>query len=89
MTEEELLTPTFVAARYPEKRSPEPARVPMVPVFAVGTALWVIAFIIVHLNREALEASGRGWWPTCAAIGIVIGILGTVTMYVRDRRRRR
>ncbi|WP_156937639.1 DUF2530 domain-containing protein [Haloglycomyces albus] len=85
-TEEELLTPTFVPARYPEKRGTEPLRIAMMPIFALGTCVWIVAFLLTVVYRDSLEADGRGWWAVCAAIGIALGILGTTTMFFRDRR---
>jgi hypothetical protein len=58
----------------------------MTPIAAIGTLLWTIALVVTQLFRSELAESGREWWVACAVCGVAIGLMGTATMAVMDRR---
>ena len=42
----------------------------------VGTALWVIALLVMLPFTERLTDSDRGWWLWTCVAGIAIGVMG-------------
>lgn len=54
---------------------------------AVGTALWLVAFVLLLPFYGRLEASGRLWWLWTCLAGFGLGVLGWD--YCRRRRNRR
>ena len=61
----------------------EPLEVNGITAVKVGTAIWLIATMICLIQREQLEASGRGNWVWICACGVLLGLLG-----IRYTRRR-
>ena len=66
-----------------EKLALEPLEVNGITAVKVGTAIWLIATMICLIQREQLEASGRGNWVWICACGVLLGLLG-----IRYTRRR-
>jgi hypothetical protein len=56
---------------------------------AVGTALWLIAFVVMIPFAGDLEADGRLWWLATAAVGFGLGLLGLAIVLRRRARLRR
>jgi len=52
----------------------------------VGTALWLVALIVLALLHQQLADAGRSWWIAVAAVGLGLGLLGLV--YCTRRRNR-
>ena len=63
----------------------EPLDVDGVRTVAVGTGLWLLAFVLLLPFYGRLEASGRVWWLWTCIAGFGLGILGWD--YCRRRRR--
>ncbi|QSB05468.1 DUF2530 domain-containing protein [Natronoglycomyces albus] len=72
--------------RYPDQPAPQPRRMRMTPIGVAGTMIWAVAAAVLTFFHEDLKAADVGWLLTCAQLGIVIGIIGTVVMVVHDRR---
>ena len=53
-----------------------PFEIDMVPVVAVGTAVWAVLLVIFLALHGALVAHHRGWWVSVAATGVGLGVLG-------------
>ena len=66
-----------------EKLALEPLEINGITAVIVGTAIWLIATVICLIQREQLEASGRGNWVWICACGVLLGLLG-----IRYTRRR-
>ena len=66
-----------------QKIALEPLEVNGITAVTVGTAIWLIATVICLIQREQLEASGRGNWLWICACGVLLGLLG-----IRYTRRR-
>lgn len=66
-----------------QKIALEPLEVNGITAVTVGTAIWLIAMVICLIQREQLEASGRGNWVWICACGVLLGLLG-----IRYTRRR-
>jgi hypothetical protein len=64
----------------------EPLDVDGVRTVAVGTALWIIAFLALLPFYGRLEAAGRTWWLWTCLAGFGIGLFGLE--YCRRRRHR-
>jgi hypothetical protein len=64
----------------------EPLDVDGVRTVAVGTALWIIAFLTLLPFYGRLEAAGRTWWLWTCLAGFGIGLFGLE--YCRRRRHR-
>lgn len=43
---------------------------------ALGTAVWLIALVVLILLRGTLRHDGHLWWIACAATGFGLGLLG-------------
>ena len=71
------------AKRNVQKIALEPLEVNGITAVTVGTAIWLIATVICLIQREQLEASGRGNWVWICACGVLLGLLG-----IRYTRRR-
>jgi uncharacterized membrane protein YdcZ (DUF606 family) len=54
---------------------------------AVGTAVWLLLFVIGLFIRDELTTGGREWWIWTAGAGVVLGLVGYV--YLRRRWSRR
>lgn len=63
-------------------RSDEDAILPV----SIGTAIWLVALVVLLAVRSNLEESGRSWWIAVAAVGFVSGAFGLV--FLRWRRTR-
>ena len=66
-----------------QKIALEPLEVNGITAVTAGTAIWLIATVICLVQREQLEASGRGDWVWICACGVLLGLLG-----IRYTRRR-
>jgi hypothetical protein len=64
----------------------EPLDVDGVRTVAVGTALWVAAFLALLPFYGTLESTGRTWWLWTCVAGFGFGLLGLE--YCRRRRQR-
>jgi len=62
----------------------EPLDVDGVRTVAVGTALWIVAFLALLPFYGTLEATGRTWWLWTCVAGFGFGLLGLE--YCRRRR---
>ncbi len=58
----------------------------MMPFAVGGTVLWAVAGLILLVFRAQL-AGRTEWLWTCLA-GVIAGVVGSLTMYLRARRRR-
>jgi hypothetical protein len=63
----------------------EPLDVDGVRTVAVGTGMWLVAFVLLLPFYGRLEASGRIWWLWTCMAGFGLGIIGWD--YCRRRRR--
>jgi hypothetical protein len=64
----------------------EPLDVDGTRTVAVGTILWLVAFVLLLPFYGRLEESGREWWVWTCLAGFGFGVLGWD--YCRRRRRR-
>lgn len=73
--------------RYPRRPAPEPLDTNATPVVLIGTALWVVAGLLLLSRYHRFVHAGHGWllW-TCLA-GFVVG--AALYGYEHHRRRRR
>jgi uncharacterized protein DUF2530 len=55
-------------------------------IVVVGTVLYAIAFVAMLPFRTSLEHAGHGRWPWVALSGVVLGLMGLVLTFRRDRR---
>ncbi|MEI7778520.1 MAG: DUF2530 domain-containing protein [Actinomycetes bacterium] len=62
----------------------EPLPVDGVAAAIVGTALWLVALVVLLLNHNWLAAHGHSWWIQVAATG---GALGVPALWFVLRRR--
>jgi hypothetical protein len=62
----------------------QPLDVDGVRTVTIGTALWVIAFLVLLTVRGRLEDEGRVWWLWTCLAGAGLGLLGIE--YTRRRR---
>ncbi|MGH3330950.1 MAG: DUF2530 domain-containing protein, partial [Nocardioidaceae bacterium] len=62
----------------------DPLDVDGVRTIAVGTALWLVAFVLLLPFHDRLEATDRIWWLWTCVAGFGLGILGWD--YCRRRR---
>jgi hypothetical protein len=76
-----------VAARLglPERKpDPEPLETNEVRVLLVGTAAWLVAFVVLLPLYDRLMTAGRGWWLWTCLAGFGLGLWG---IYLVRRRR--
>ncbi len=78
---QEIGTRTYVVARV------EPLDVDGVRTIAVGTVLWLVAFVVLLPFYGRLRDEGRAWWLWTCLAGFGLGLLGWE--YCRRRRRAR
>lgn len=77
--------PVATEAQTAVDRQPlEPVEVDDVKVVAAGTALWLVAFLVLLPFHDRLAGSGREWWVWTALAGFGLGLLGVAVC----RRRR-
>jgi hypothetical protein len=65
----------------------EPLDVDGIRTLAVGTILWLLAFLVLLPFHDRLEQAGRDWWLWTCLAGFGVGVLGWE--YCRRRRNRR
>ena len=65
----------------------EPLDVDGTRTVAVGTALFLVGFLVLLAFREQLADAGRTWWLWTCLAGVALGLFGCA--YCRHRRRRR
>jgi len=53
----------------------------------IGTAVWLVALIVLLSIKPRLDETGTGWWIAVAAVGFVTGAGGV--LFLRRRRSRR
>ena len=68
----------------PAKQAPPPLRVDTVRVVLAGTALWVVALVVLLLLGDRVD---RVWTWTCVA-AIVLAVLGLGLMRWQGQSRR-
>jgi hypothetical protein len=62
----------------------EPLDVDGVRTMQVGSALWLLAFLVLLPFTDRLRDAGRGWWLVTALVGLALGLIGWD--YCRRRR---
>lgn len=67
---------------------PEPLELDDTRVVAGGTALWLLALVVL-LVADLLGADVPGWWPAMCACGAALGVVGLRYLARRKRARRR
>ncbi|TDC51634.1 DUF2530 domain-containing protein [Jiangella ureilytica] len=67
-----------------EPHEVQPLDVDGVRTVAVVTVLWAVAFVLLALRMDSLQAEGRGWWVWTCLAGVGLGLLGLE--YTRKRR---
>ena len=65
----------------------EPLDVDGTRTVAVGSALWLVGFLVLLPFYDTLEASGRVWWLWTCLAGFGLGVIGWD--YCRRRRKAR
>jgi hypothetical protein len=45
-------------------------------IVAIGTALFVVAFVVLYPMHASLARDGHGRWPWIALSGVLLGLLG-------------
>jgi hypothetical protein len=75
----EIRDKTYVVAKV------EPLDVTGVRTVAVGSALWLVAFVALLPFYSTLQEHDRGWWLWTCLAGFGLGLLGLE--YCRRRRR--
>ncbi|MEA4942910.1 MAG: DUF2530 domain-containing protein [Propionicimonas sp.] len=58
-------------------------------IVTIGTIAFVIATVVLWLQRDALNAAGQGWWLWVCVTGVGIGLVGMAVVWVRSHRRKR
>ncbi len=53
----------------------EPFHVDTQRVVLVGTAVWLVALVVI-LVVPTLHRGARSWWPWAAVAGLLLGLLG-------------
>ena len=76
----EIRKRTYVTAKV------QPLDVTGVRTTAVGTVLWVVAFVALLPFQSTLHDHGRDWWLWTCLAGFALGLLGLE--YCRRRRNR-
>lgn len=75
---------SLFASRGVERRPDPPAwETDDVPVVLAGTALWLVALVVLGVLRLADVGHVRGWWIAMCGCGVTLGLVG-----VRHCRRR-
>lgn len=69
----------------PTKQAPPPLQVETVPVVLAGTAVWVVALIVLLVLGDRVD---RMWTWTCAA-AIALAVLGLGVMRLQGQLRAR
>jgi hypothetical protein len=64
----------------------EPLDVNGVRTIAIGSVVWLVAFVALLPFYSTLQDHGRGWWLWTCLAGFGLGLLGVE--YCRRRRRR-
>lgn len=65
---------------------PAPARADARKAVLVGTIGWVVALIACFVFRESLQSAGLWWFAGAAITGIVVGLIGLVSVQVIRKR---
>ncbi len=67
----------MTAPETPQPTTPDSiaARRLTIRVVQVGCLLWLIA-LTVTLAVPNLRTGSRSWWPSCCALGLILGLLG-------------
>ena len=60
-----------------------------VQIVGLGTALFVLGTLACWWQLPALDAAGKGWWLSSAAVGTGIGVLVLAVLLILRRRRLR
>ncbi|HEV7207935.1 MAG TPA: DUF2530 domain-containing protein [Mycobacteriales bacterium] len=55
---------------------PEPVDTDGIVVVSVGTALWLVALIVLLVLHDRLNSAGHLWWIPTAAVGFGLGLAG-------------
>lgn len=70
----------------PRRPDPAPLQTDDRPIVVVGTALWVVALVLLAVFfRDDLRRHHTTWWLWACGVGIVLGLNG---LRVVSRRRR-
>ena len=67
---------------------PQPYQTREYPPVLTGTALWLVAFMVLLVRHPAMSRRGEGWWLWVALTGFGLGLWGLVMLTIRDRRPR-
>jgi hypothetical protein len=82
------LTPVIGDSVGPGPEDVGPFEIDMVPVVAVGTAVWTVLLVIFLALHGTLVSHHRGWWVSVAATGVGLGVLGlAVSLRFRNKQR--
>jgi hypothetical protein len=71
---------------HPEVKPPDP---PMVPFAVAGIIAWAVAFVVLLIFRDSLEAHGHESWLWICVAGFLWGFPGLFVMLRHDANRRR
>ncbi|PIE97517.1 MAG: DUF2530 domain-containing protein [Propionibacterium sp.] len=52
-----------------------------------GTIVWLVITIFLGLNLNILETNGHTWWFWTGVVGTSLGIIGTIYVWNRGRKR--
>lgn len=68
------------------KQITEPLEADLAKIVTLGTAVWLVLFVVSLPLHGTLADHGRGWWTWCALTGAGLGLLGLWYIGVLRRR---
>jgi len=71
----------------PRRPDPEPLELGDVRVVAGGTALWLLALVVLAV-ADLAGAGVHGWWMAMCGCGVALGLLGLRFLARRNAPRR-
>lgn len=76
------------AADQPDQPRVAPLDPPMLPFAIAGTVAWAVLGLILLAAHDWVREHGHNDWLWTCLAGVLLGLLGTVLMALRERRRR-